>query len=200
MKKMMIALLTTAMSSAAWGQQPVKSEGELTSDKVEAVRQIGQAVLGAKHSYIPPAALNAAQAELEALRRAINKSQSVVSGVVSLQLAAPASQASAAKDQEIRNAEEKRDMNLRLQAMRARHTELDAEAANSADGEERALERGASDKLLELEQELADAQAAPDSERRVRLGALSEKLTPQSSAGKAAESEPTISTIVEHRR
>jgi hypothetical protein len=63
------------------------------------------------------------------------------------------------------------------------------------------MERGASAKLTELEQDLAEAQAAPDTERWTRLGALAQKLTPQSlsAVSKTVETQPTISTIVEHR-
>ncbi len=202
--KLMTALLMVAVSPTVWGQQPVNQQkpiGELASSQIEAVRKIGQAVLGAKHSYMPPAALSASRAELEALKAAIDKTQSLPLNA-SAQITSATSLVIAAKNQETLRAKEKQDIDLHLQTMRARHAELDAHMAKNADGEEKELERGASAKLLELETELANAQALPDAERWVRLGALREKLTPQSSSPAPANAEPTptISTIAEHRR
>jgi len=220
MKKIMIALSMALLSSAVWSQQQLAQPkhpqaGELASEQVEAIRRIGQGVLGAKRSYTPPAALSATRAELEALKGAIDKAQSVVWNpsaptAVTLQNAAAKPQADAEKDaraekdQETRHVQEKQDMDTHLESLRARHAELDADAAKNQDGEEQALERGASDKLLELEKELADANAAPEAERFERLGKLREKLTPQtqlSLTDHATETPtPTITTIVEHRR
>ena len=210
MKKMMIILLMLALPSAVWGQQPVKQQkpaGELASDQMEAVRRIGQAVLGAKQSYIPPSALSATRAELDALKGSIEKTQSVVNdgsspGTFSSKITPATPQENAGKDQQTRDAKDKQEIDFRLQAIITRHKELDTHAAGNANGIERELEQGASEKLLELEHELAEAQAAPSTERWERLGALAEKLTPKSllSVSKAVEPPPTISTIVEHRQ
>jgi len=202
--KLMTALLMVAVSPTVWGQQPVKQQkpiGELASSQIEAVRKIGQAVLGAKHSYKPPAALSASRAELEALKTTIDKAQSVVPNAT-VEISSATSPAIAGRNQVTQRAKEKQDMDLHLQTMRARHAELDAHMAKNKDGAERELEHGASAKILELETELANAQALPDAERWERLGALREKLTPKSSSPAPANAEPTptISTIAEHRR
>lgn len=209
MKKILIALSAATLSSAAWGQQVVAQmphkTGELAPDQVEAVQRIGQTVLGAKGGYVPAPTMSAVRTELKALQEAVEKSQSVLaspSTTITLHGTVATPTSDAEKDHEARRIKERQDMDLHLQSLRARHAELDAHAAAETDEMERSLERGASDKLLELEQELADVQAAPESERLQRLGKLQEKLTPQSklSAGEPTEHPPTISTIVEHRR
>jgi hypothetical protein len=205
MKKMMIALLMALLSSPVWSQQPFTPQqpvGELAPDQIAAIQRIGKSVLGAKQSYIAPAALSAASAELAALKKSIDISQSVASdNSMTLTPSSQTSQASAEKDQQTRFEKKKQELDAHLQSIRTLHKALDEHAAGNSDGKERTMERGASAKLTELEQELAEAQAAPDTERWTRLGALAQKLTPQSlsAVSKTVETQPTISTIVEHR-
>ena len=205
MKKMMIALLMALLSSPVWSQQPFTPQqpvGELAPDQIAAIQRIGKSVLGAKQSYSAPAALSAISAELAALKGSIVISQSVAQeATLKLTPSSPASQASAENDQKTRFEKKKQELDSHLQSIRALHQALDEHAAGNNDGKERTMERGASAKLTELEQDLAEAQAAPDTERWTRLGALAQKLTPQSlsAVSKTVETQPTISTIVEHR-
>lgn len=199
-------LMFTAV--AAHAQAPLSEialtgKGELTPQTRAVIQGIGQSVLGAKRSYIADPALQAARAELVALRATLDMAAPKF-GVATLKVQGQAS-IGAAPDNNAEQEKVSQKLYAHLGKLRAQRTQLEAHALDEgADESARSLARGGANKLVELEREIDAAQQANGEERTQRLAHLRERLTPQSQMSLTAPATephtPTISTIVEHRR